>query len=438
MFGNGKLVLKGSWGRFYDWTKYELVRGTFGGDVWNEYWYSLDTFDIFSITKENRPGRNLWSSDPNSFQDHRVPSLGADGIDPGLKPMRQENTTFGAEFQLTPHTVVSAFYVHNKLNRTVEDIGRLVDNNETYTLGNPGEGQFVNETNHYTSTPDFPMPKPLRKYDALELSLNRRFANSWFVGGNYTYSRLYGNYSGLTDTDEQAAFNNVAGGFGWATAQAPAVAGLDGAMIARPGGNANRNYDSDNVMFDSHGNFLYGRLASDRPHVLKVYGSYTTPWKTEVGGRFYVGSGTPLTTGVEDLSQIPIFVEGRGNLGRTPTLSKTDLLVSHEFKMSESKRLRLELNILNLFNQKTTRFNQTILTRFREAGAEMDVSGVNLLNGFDWKALIAQSAYSQDPTLSSDPNSLDPTKNWSVDPTYNHPILFDPGLSARIGVKFIF
>jgi hypothetical protein len=106
--------------------------------------------------------------------------------------------------------------------------------------------------------------------------------------------------------------------------------------------------------------------------------------------------------------------------------------------MSESKRLRLELNILNLFNQKTTRFNQTILTRFREAGAEMDVSGVNLLNGFDWKALIAQSAYSQDPTLSSDPSSLDPKKNWSVDPTYNLPILFDPGLSARIGVKFIF
>jgi hypothetical protein len=440
VLGNGKLVLKGSWGRFFDWTKYELVRGSFGGDVWNEWWYSLDTLDIFSITKENRPGRNLWSSDPNSYQDHRVPSFGPDDVDPNLKPMRQDNTTFGVEYELNPHTVVSAHYVHNRLDRTIEDIGRLVDGNEAYTLGNPGEGRFVTETNHYGATPDFPMPPPLRKYDALELSINRRFSNNWFLGGNYTFSRLYGNYAGLSSTDEVAAFTNLAGGtgFGWSTAQAPPTTGADGQMIARPGGNANRNYDADLVLFDSHGNLLYGRLGTDRPHVLKVYGSYTTPWKTEIGGRFYLGSGTPLSTGVEELNSIPIFVEGRGNLGRTPVLSHTDLLVSHEFKLGETKRIRLEFNMINLFNQKTTRYNQTILTRFREAGSAMDLSQVNLLNGFDWKQLLSQTAYSQDPSLSSDPNSLDPKKNWSVDPSYGMPILFDSGFQGRFGVKFIF
>ena len=34
VLGNGKLKIFGSWGRFYDWTKYELVRGSFGGDKW--------------------------------------------------------------------------------------------------------------------------------------------------------------------------------------------------------------------------------------------------------------------------------------------------------------------------------------------------------------------------------------------------------------------
>ena len=35
-------------------------------------------------------------------------------------------------------------------------------------------------------------------------------------------------------------------------------------FTARPGGNANRDYDSDEVMFDSHGNFLTGRLETDQ------------------------------------------------------------------------------------------------------------------------------------------------------------------------------
>jgi len=438
LFGNGKLVLKGSWGRYYDWTKYELVRGSFGGDLWTEYYYSLDTLDIFNITRENRPGRNLWSSNPASFRDFRVPSFGPDGVDPNLKPMRQDNMSFGAEYELNSHTVVSARYVRNKLTRTIEDIGRLVDNNEAYTLGNPGEGRFTQQTNHYGATPDFPMPKPLRQYDALELSLNRRFANNWFLAGNYTFSRLYGNYAGLSNTDEVAPPTGSALG-GWSTSQSPAdLIGSDGQAIARPGGNANRNWDADDILFDSHGNFLNGRLYTDRPHVFKLYGSYTFGWGTEVGSRFSVGSGTPLTTLVENLHQLPILVEGRGDAGRTPVLSSTNLLVSHEFKFSESKRLRFEFNMINLFNQKTARYSQMTLNRFREAGSLMDMSAVNLLSGFDWRNLFSGTAYANDPALSSDKNSLDATKNFAVDPTFGMQSLFNRGFEGRFGVKFIF
>ena len=42
MFGDGRMKLFGSYGRYYDWTKYELARGTFGGDIWNTYYRPLD------------------------------------------------------------------------------------------------------------------------------------------------------------------------------------------------------------------------------------------------------------------------------------------------------------------------------------------------------------------------------------------------------------
>ncbi len=45
MRGDGKWKVFGSWGLFYDFFKLELPRGSFGGDKWIEYYYTLDTSD---------------------------------------------------------------------------------------------------------------------------------------------------------------------------------------------------------------------------------------------------------------------------------------------------------------------------------------------------------------------------------------------------------
>ena len=74
------------------------------------------------------------------------------------------------------------------------------------------------QTFHVSDTPDFPMPKPKRHYDALQVSFNRRFSQGWFLGANYTWSRLWGNYPGISDTDEIAAS-------GWATSQTAGATG---------------------------------------------------------------------------------------------------------------------------------------------------------------------------------------------------------------------
>ena len=57
--GDGRAKLYGSWGRYFDWTKYELSRGSFGGDIWYIYYRSLDTLDVYNLNLSNMPGNDL-------------------------------------------------------------------------------------------------------------------------------------------------------------------------------------------------------------------------------------------------------------------------------------------------------------------------------------------------------------------------------------------
>ena len=127
-------------------------------------------------------------------------------------------------------------------------------------------------------------------------------------------------------------------------------------------------------------------------------------------------------------------------------LNFTNLLVAQDIKLGEVKRLHFEFNMINLFNQKTARYQQNIVTRYRDASSAIDLSNTNLLNGYNWQQLLSQTEYAQNSAqylpdslkAGADPNSLNPTKNWAVDPTCGQFNQFNPGFSARFGVKFIF
>ena len=93
--------------------------------------------------------------------------------------MYQDSTSVGAEYQLTGNMVLGAHYVHNNLSRTIEDIGAVdADGNEVYIIGNPGEGQALIQFPSGATPVGFEVPKPKRQYDALELTVTRRFANN--------------------------------------------------------------------------------------------------------------------------------------------------------------------------------------------------------------------------------------------------------------------
>ena len=77
--------------------------------------------------------------------------------------------------------------------------------------------------------------------------------------------------------------------------------------------------------------------ATDRPVVAKFYGAYNIGQNTQIGAFVYAGSGTPMTTYVKTVHNTDLFVEGRGDMGRTPFYNKTDLLVSHELPMGQQQ-----------------------------------------------------------------------------------------------------
>jgi len=419
LHGDGKMKLFGSWGRYYDWTKYEIARGSFGGDVWCIYYRALDDPSIIStVNLSNMPGRDLWTV-PGSCRDRRVPRL--DAIDPDLKPMSQDSTSAGVDIQLNPRSVLGVHYVHNNLNRTIEDIGYLdAQANENYLFGNPGEGLGAIQAQSGATPLGQPIPKAVRRYDALQISVDRRFSGNGYASANYTLSRLYGNYSGLSSSDEILT-PTLGAGSATTQQQAPSV--------FREGSNVNRAYDIDEVLWDSHGNLdPQGRLATDRPHVFKLFGSYTAPFGTTFGVFQYSGSGTPISTYLQTANGTQVFVNARGDMGRTPRLNQTDVLVQHDVKVMNNRTLRFELNVQNVFNQQTARHIFNSYNRgagVARASSAVSLKSVDLSQGYDYKALVAATPDAQLPV-------------GAVDPRYGMDDLFNPPLQGYVTVKFIF
>ena len=395
VFGNGRTKLYGSYGKFYDITKLDLARGSFGGDKWVWHAFTLETNDW---TKLNCTGvSNAPGSKPtcNSGEylgsiDLRHPST--ESIDPDIKPMTSQEFTLGGQHELGTNMALGVRYVHKELLRGIEDLGTLIQNPdgsfaESYTIGNPGFGQSA------VSSPTVPaFPKAVRDYDGVEIEFTRRTMNRWGLHASYLWSKLNGNYPGLASGDE-AQFGTV-----------------------RTDPNVGRWGDYVHTLYDASGTKegVFGPLPTDRRHQAKAQLSYVLPWGTSLGVNQYYGTGTPRSTqmfwhGAE------FFPFGRGDLGRTPALSQTDLYFAHQFTIVGRNALEISVNVLNLLDEDTvTNYYQISNTGNVDTVVKTDEA---FFKGFDARALQG--------TL-------------RADPLFNQPSAYQAAREVRLGLRYRF
>ena len=162
-----------------------------------------------------------------------------------------------------------------------------------------------------------------------------------------------------------------------------------------PGTAAGRAWDLDELEWDSHGNLdVRGRLATDRPVVAKFYGSYRLPFGTQIGGFVYAGSGTPMSTVVNTTNTIPGAGQRPRRHGPHADAEPHRPARLARDRRAGGRRVRFELNVINLFNQKTATHIFNSLNKgagLARADSAIDLSGTDLAKGYDYNALILAS-----------------------------------------------
>jgi outer membrane receptor protein involved in Fe transport len=324
--GDGRTKVYGSWGIFYDIFKLELPLGSFGGDKWLEYYYTLDSGDLSGAVDSQSCPPACPGTLFRGPIDFRHVGLGADYLEPDLKPMQMQEFVVGAEREIASNLSVSARYVHKWLVRAIDDTGSLdAQGNEIYITANPGEG--LTEIAHIFSdgSGTVAMPKPKRDYDGVELALNKRLSNNWSARVSYLWSRLYGNYSGLAQTDENG----------------------------RNSPNVGRLYDYPVMMFQQDGQPSYGVLATDRTHQFKAQFLYDFNFGLSAGLNWYGASGLPRSREGAFIpgSNYPVMYLGRNSDGRLPFYNQADLYAQYRLRLGQRSALTFSANILNLFDQ---------------------------------------------------------------------------------------
>ncbi|MFI5197260.1 MAG: carboxypeptidase regulatory-like domain-containing protein [Thermoanaerobaculia bacterium] len=215
-----------------------------------------------------------------------------------LKPPYYDELMAGYEAPIANVLSANVYYQYRSLHQAFED--RPIDPNNY-------NGAFEAAN----------IPGASKIYRGYTLELNKRLADRWAASLSYTYSQLTGNF----DEDYGIELFNTSS----------ILEDGPGVNSAEP----NR----------------YGTLSNDRPHILKAFATYDTPFGITLGGYYRYQSGTPWqATGVDAVSGGALrYLEPAGSR-RLPGWSNFDLLAAYNFRFGGAYNLRLEGRVLNVFN----------------------------------------------------------------------------------------
>jgi hypothetical protein len=486
---NGKTKIFGSYGVTNDVMKLLLAQSSFGAQGWDTCAYPLGpdahgTFTTADIDLAyNAQGRACPTGPTNQgavfASGVTPPSLidAATGVGlienvnyrpeepvaPGLNPYRQHEYVVGADYQIGRDWAFEARYDRRRLDHAIEDSSLSAPCCfEYYAIVNPGQGvdRNINQyasflrslgagygpgvppfdpTNGFGSCPSCPpQPSAIRNYDGLELRLTKSMSHNWSGSFSYTWSSAWGNYAGLTTTDQS-----------------------DGGVTGRNSPDTSRAFDEPIYYYGANGRSNAGPMPTDRPNVLKGNLYYTVPWwsksQTTTFGLLQVAyQGSPVTSfadiGVGSSTPIEAtYVFGRGNYAnvtaapttdlltsigtpyarRTPWYTQTDLNLAHEIKVNhnnEAQRLRFDATFSNLLNQHavTAYWEGFNSNHFYSA---LYPGGQNVHGGAAFYQ-AAETGYNVQSTAIA--------SGMQVNSMYGSPNLWQISRSIRLGAAFIF
>jgi hypothetical protein len=340
-FGDGKTALKASYSRYTE----NILPGYF--EIAEPFFPTSFTFDWFDLNNNGVPDAppidkyNLHPADVRGYS----PSYYMQKIAPGTKAPLWQELIVGVQRELVQNFKIGLQFVYKKLsNYLASDV--LYDPESkrflyTYALASdfwapftttvPATGSFSEKTltmyfpknNH----PDWftviaNVPEGYMKYQALELTLNKRMTKGWQLGGSVTISKAYG-----TMGDQRTAFT-----------------GNDGRTPITPDYWVNKD----------------GRKEIDRPLVIKLYGTFSLPLGFLFSYNYRYEPGIPFGRTVTvyppeqwaaannvRLEPYTVYVDSVG-FGRNPSLSLLDVRLEKRFDLTKNHNIGIFVDVLNL------------------------------------------------------------------------------------------
>jgi hypothetical protein len=386
-----------------------------------------------------------------------------EGVAPNLSPYEQHESVFGVDYQLSKTLSFEGRWDRRRLDHVIED--SAIYNpavGETFVIVNPGQGvnktfssfyDFLYPQNPLTCSTTSPCPPnttipAARSYDGVEFRLNKAHSDHWFGMFSYTYSKLRGNYTGLTSTDL-----------------------ADGGLGGRNSPNNSRSFDEPYFSWNAEGGSSSGLLPTDRPNAFKGYAYYELGWMKKFTSDFgifqYAYSGSPATTFADvgltggawpvdlvnrgswlDASQDPTtgaITLGNPRTYRTPWYTQTDFNFQQNYKVSEQKVLSFSATFANLLNQHTvTAYQGELNTTYASQGiSPPPAPGSTCSNGncfiVDGPAFYAaaERPYNISQALNSG-SIFTGGGPVTINSQYGKPLFYQLARTIRFGVKFTF
>jgi hypothetical protein len=326
-------------------------------------------------------------------------------VDPNLKSPRTDEVVAGAEYEVFAHARLGASYTYRNLRRTVEDMSN--DEANSFFIGNPGEG----------IASSFPAAK--RTYNAVTVSLDKKFSDLWLAKVSYTYSTLSGNYDGLFRPEDGQLDPNI-----------------------------NSTFDLKSLLANQE-----GRLAADINHQVKVFLAkefvLLPTLSISLGSTVIALSGTPINYlgGWEFYGPAQSYILTRGSGGRLPWNVEVDVKGTVNFRLSRDSTVAVSVEVFNLFNsQRATGVDlnytyDTVLPIFNATSGTVPAKYGGICSGIALSTCSPGTGSLPKPGPSAAYVALpgpDGTFGAAVNPHWGRPTVYQLVRSFRFGVRFNF